>query len=180
VIWPVHGPGAGRAGRSPVEPVRQAGERSGGGAAEGRRLAIDPDAIPVDRLMHILEIFRELDPDMPIQYALSFLTLARNPGLSIRDLADRLGVAQSSASRNVAALSAWHSFRKPGHDLVVAQEDPRERRRKVVTLTAKGEALLERIAAVLERGRDNGNQSVTRVGVTGQPGRQALAPAKAR
>jgi len=107
------------------------------------------DEIALDRLIEVLETFRALDPDMPIQYALSFLTLARHEGLSMRELADRLGIAQSSASRNVAALSEWQSFRRPGHDLVRAEEDPRERRRKIVRLTAKGRALADRLAALV-------------------------------
>lgn len=100
-------------------------------------------------LMRILEEFRKLDPDLPIQYALSFLTLASNEGLSLGELATRLGIAQSSASRNVAALSEWHSFGKPGLDLVEAKEDPRERRRKLVTLTPKGHALVETLREIL-------------------------------
>lgn len=126
--------------------------------------------VSTDRLMRALEVFRELDPDMPIQYALSFLTLARNPGLSIRDLSERLGIAQSSASRNVAALSEWHSFRKPGHGLIQANEDPRERRRKIVTLTRNGEALLARLEAVME-GQDDGETQVTRLAPSGPKAR---------
>lgn len=111
-----------------------------------------PGAQPRDEiaiLMRILEEFRKLDPDLPIQYALSFLTLASNEGLSLGELATRLGIAQSSASRNVAALSEWHSFGKPGLDLVEAKEDPRERRRKLVTLTPKGHALVETLREIL-------------------------------
>ncbi|HYE53042.1 MAG TPA: winged helix DNA-binding protein [Azospirillaceae bacterium] len=100
-------------------------------------------------LVRVLEEFRTLDPDLPIQYALSFLTIAQNEGMSIRDLSERLGIAQSSASRNVAALSKWHSFGKAGHDLIEAVEDPRERRRKIVTLTPKGRALAERLGDLL-------------------------------
>lgn len=122
----------------------------------------DDGELSTDRLMRALEVFRELDPDMPIQYALSFLTLARNPGLSIRDLSERLGIAQSSASRNVAALSEWHSFRKPGHDLIQAKEDPRERRRKIVTPTRKGVALLARLESIMN-GFDMDETQVTRV-----------------
>lgn len=103
----------------------------------------------VSTLIRVLEALRRLDPDMPIQYALSFLTVARNEGLSIRELSERLGIAQSSASRNVAALGPWHSFGKPGHDLVQAVEDPRERRRKVVTLTPKGRALVDELRALM-------------------------------
>ncbi len=118
------------------------------------------DVVPVSRgmdsadaalptLIRVLEEFRTLDPDLPIQYALSFLTLAQNEGLSMGELAQRLAIAQSSASRNIAALSDWHSFGKPGLGLVEAREDPRERRRKLVSLTAKGHAFLHRLTALM-------------------------------
>lgn len=103
----------------------------------------------VATVVHVLEAFRTLDPDLPIQYALSFMTIARNEGISIGELAERLGIAQSSASRNVAALSRWHSFGKAGLDLVQAQEDPRERRRKIVTLTDKGREFLDALRAIV-------------------------------
>jgi len=108
---------------------------------------IRPDEIAT--VTRVLEAFRTLDPDLPIQYALSFMTIAQNEGISIGELADRLGIAQSSASRNVAALSRWHSFGKAGLDLVSAQEDPRERRRKVVALTDKGRAFLDELRGIV-------------------------------
>ncbi|ALG70363.1 MarR family transcriptional regulator [Azospirillum thiophilum] len=100
-------------------------------------------------VVQVLEAFRKLDPDLPIQYALSFMTIAQSEGISIGELAERLGIAQSSASRNVAALSRWHSFGKAGLDLVQAQEDPRERRRKIVTLTDKGREFLDALRAIV-------------------------------
>lgn len=108
---------------------------------------VRPDEVTI--VVHVLEAFRTLDPDLPIQYALSFMTIAQSEGISIGELAERLGIAQSSASRNVAALSKWHSFGKAGLDLVQAQEDPRERRRKIVTLTDKGRAFLEDLRAIV-------------------------------
>lgn len=114
---------------------------------------LSPGSEPADAalptLIRVLEAFRTLDPDLPIQYALSFLTLAQNEGLSMGELAQRLAIAQSSASRNIAALSEWHSFGKPGLGLVEAREDPRERRRKLVSLTAKGHAFLHRLTALM-------------------------------
>lgn len=103
----------------------------------------------VATVVQVLEAFRKLDPDLPIQYALSFMTIAQSEGISIGELAERLGIAQSSASRNVAALSRWHSFGKAGLDLVQAQEDPRERRRKIVTLTDSGRAFLADLRAIV-------------------------------
>ncbi|HET8727699.1 MAG TPA: MarR family transcriptional regulator [Alphaproteobacteria bacterium] len=131
----------------------------------------------IDRLIEVLEEFRRLDPDMPIQYALSFLTLARHEGLSIRELAERLDIAQSSASRNVAALGEWHSFRKPGHDLVQAKEDPRERRRKIVTVTERGRDLLARLDALLCGERPRGTMTVARL-APGEAARGNLAKPK--
>src|ERR1700735_1350075 len=100
-------------------------------------------------VIRVLEEFRRLDPDMPIQYALSFLTIAQNEGLSMGDLAQRLGIAQSSASRNIAALSKWHSFGKAGHDLVAALQDPSDRRRKIVSLTPRGHRLVAALRALV-------------------------------
>ncbi|GGF32889.1 hypothetical protein GCM10011611_43830 [Aliidongia dinghuensis] len=106
-----------------------------------------PDEITL--VVRVLEEFRRLDPDLPIQYALSFLTIAQREGMSMGELAQHLGIAQSSASRNIAALSKWHSFGKAGHDLVEAHEDPRERRRKLVKLTPKGQRLVEILQAIM-------------------------------
>src|ERR1700761_2752142 len=100
-------------------------------------------------VVRVLEAFRRFDPDMPIQYALSFLTIAQHEGMSMGELAQHLGIAQSSASRNIAALSKWHSFGKAGHDLVEAHEDPRERRRKLVQLTPKGRRLIAMLKAIV-------------------------------
>jgi len=106
-----------------------------------------PDEITL--VVRVLEEFRRLDPDLPIQYALSFLTIAQHEGMSMGELAHHLGIAQSSASRNIAALSKWHSFGKAGHDLVEAHEDPRERRRKLVELTPRGRKLVQILEAIM-------------------------------
>jgi DNA-binding MarR family transcriptional regulator len=129
-------------------------------------------------MMALLEAFRALDPDMPIQYALSLLTIARHEGLSMRELSERLGIAQSSASRNVAALSEWRSFRQPGHGLVRAEEDPRERRRKIVTLTPDGRALIAELEAILA-GRSTGSDRVAAVRparATAEDGKRGARP----
>lgn len=158
-----------KAERSTAEPWPD-----GGAGVDG---AADGHAAVVDRLIDVLEAFRELDPDMPIQYALAFLTIARREGLSVRELSERLGIAQSSASRSVAALSEWHSFRKPGHRVVVAREDPRERRRKIVTLTPEGQSLLEKLEALMMGDRSAGTTMVRRP--AGNPARPRKTPAEA-
>lgn len=51
----------------------------------------------------------------------------------------------------MAALSKWHSFGKPGLDLVQAEEDPRERRRKIISLTPKGHELIATLREMMQR-----------------------------
>lgn len=97
------------------------------------------------KVIKCIEEFRKIDPQMPPQMAVSFLWVCIHNGITMKDLADRVGVSQSSMSRNVAALSETHRYGKAGYDLVFATEDPTERRRKIVKLTPKG----RRVAAGL-------------------------------
>lgn len=98
------------------------------------------------RIFQILEEFRKIYPDMQMQTASIFVTIALNPGITMKELGERAGLAQSSCSRNVALLSEWLRHNKPGYGLVVATEDPVERRRKIIRLTANG----ERVASTLD------------------------------
>jgi len=97
-----------------------------------------------------LKVAREIDPYMGIQLVEALLVIAKRPGLTMQELSDETGLAQSSCSRNVAMLSKWHRLGKPGHNMVEAIEDPAERRRKIVFLTPKGIAHVTKMMSVLE------------------------------
>jgi DNA-binding MarR family transcriptional regulator len=96
---------------------------------------------------------RMLDDALPVQTLAVFLEIARNDGISINELCDKVGLASSSASRNVAALSDWHWLNKPGLGLVETLPDPKDLRRKTVRLTAKGRQLKEQMAAMIGEGQ---------------------------
>jgi DNA-binding MarR family transcriptional regulator len=68
----------------------------------------------------------------------------------MQELAEESGLTQSSCSRNVAVLSRWEEFGKPGLDLVESFDDPRERRRKIVYLTANGKQKVQSIIGKLD------------------------------
>jgi DNA-binding MarR family transcriptional regulator len=95
--------------------------------------------------MNLIREFRKFDSEMPMQMASVFLRVAMQPGITIKELMTLEDISQSSASRNVAALSDWNRAHKPGHGLIKAVEDPYERRRKIVDLTPKG----KRVAATM-------------------------------
>lgn len=102
------------------------------------------------KLLRLLEEFRKLDPEMPLQQAVTFVEVALRPGISVTELSDRVGQALSSTSRNVAALGEVNRNRQQGHNLVVAKEDPLERRKKIVSLTPKGRRVAETLITLLE------------------------------
>ncbi len=104
--------------------------------------------------LQVLNEFRKIDPEMPIQVATVFLEVANNNGaIAMTDLGERVGIAQSSVSRNVAALGKVNRFHQPGHDLLEAKEDPMERRRKLVDLTMKGKRVVQTIVEVINKSR---------------------------
>lgn len=105
---------------------------------------------PLAKGLRILEEFRKVEPEMPMQMAAAFLIVALEEGITMKRLGERLGISQSSCSRNIAALSKVHRLNKQGYDLVVAEEDPLERRRKIVKLTAKGKRVAEAIAEIIK------------------------------
>lgn len=89
-------------------------------------------------LSRITDSLRVLDDTMPLQTLSVLLEVARREPISINELADRSGLSQSSASRNVAALSERHWLKRPGLDLVKLESDPQDIRKKLCTLTGKG------------------------------------------
>lgn len=100
--------------------------------------------------LQIIEEFRKIDPEMRLQMVATFMTVANEEGITMKELGARLGISQSSCSRNVAALAQQHWLNKPGHDLLIATEDPDERRRKILKLTAKGRRVAEAISKIWE------------------------------
>ena len=104
------------------------------------------------KIIMLFNEFRKLDADMTIHQAVCFMYVVKYNGITMKELADRIGIAQSSTSRNVAALSKWHRLGKEGLDLVEAIEDPAERRKKRVSLTPKGKLMAEQLRSIVEEG----------------------------
>lgn len=94
-------------------------------------------------LLKAIERFREIDAEMQAQSIAVLLKVAKHPvPIKMADIAEELGLSQSTVSRNVAYLGDWNRHKTKGHGLLEAYEDPMERRRKLVRLTAKGKRFL--------------------------------------
>jgi DNA-binding MarR family transcriptional regulator len=100
----------------------------------------------------VLKLLRALEPDLNLPLALTLLSIAREPGLSIGELAARNNVPQQTASRYVAVLQGRYensgdvgSFsRNPLVSIEINQNDPRKR---AVYLTEDG---TKRVKVILD------------------------------
>ena len=101
------------------------------------------------KVLKISELFRQLDLEVPGQLVSVFCFIASHNPCHQQAIQEALGLSANSASRNTDWLSKYHRLGKPGLDLVVKKEDPLNRRRKIVTLTPKGEQLVLDIQKIM-------------------------------
>ena len=110
--------------------------------------------VSTSRALQILNVFRDMDPDMPMGQAVSFLLIAggetkEGGGITITELSERGEFALSSSSRYVKALGTKDRRGEPGQEVVSAPRDPLDERRKVLRLTPKGRRVLEKIEQLI-------------------------------
>ena len=94
-----------------------------------------------NNLLKIIEEMRKFDPQLEAQAISVFFYVADKggkDGVAQQAISEALDIAQSSVSRNCYKLATINRHRKVGIGLLENFEDPMERRRKHVRLTAKG------------------------------------------
>jgi DNA-binding MarR family transcriptional regulator len=93
---------------------------------------------------------QKIDPEFPIQYAICLAEVSRNEGLSLTQLSEKTGLALSTVSRIIGALSKYRQKGTP-FGLVKVKLSAIERRRKEISLTPKGRAVIDTIGEILYR-----------------------------
>jgi len=113
------------------------------------------ESVELRRLLVALEQFRAINPNMPVQQVQTFLYVCEHEGdpdgVSIKDVSIALEFSHASASRNVAAFSAWTRHRREGPALLEAHEDMMNRSHKKVKLTPQGRRLRDTIMELINR-----------------------------
>ncbi|MDK1386295.1 MarR family winged helix-turn-helix transcriptional regulator [Sinorhizobium sp. 8-89] len=104
----------------------------------------------VSKLLQVINTLRKGGEQMPIQTAHVFFAIMARPGITMAQLAEEVGLSQSSCSRNVAALGEWHRLGKPGYDLIESTNDPNEGRRLIMFLSPKGRQLARQLIVAID------------------------------
>lgn len=87
-----------------------------------------------------------IDPDMPLQQARCLFIVAQSEeAMSLSDIAKKVGIGMGTASRYISALGKINRHREEGLQLIESFEDPMERRKKIIRLTAKGKTVIRKI-----------------------------------
>lgn len=105
------------------------------------------------RMTAALSLFKDAisDPAVSLNELQAFLVIASagEEGIPLADIEKRANMSQVAVSRNVAALSKFDRWKKPGPNLVELKLDPADYRRKTAHLTAKGARLAAHITEAL-------------------------------
>jgi DNA-binding MarR family transcriptional regulator len=101
------------------------------------------------KCLFFMEAFRVIGPTMPMQQAYAFLLVATEEGLGVQEYAERAGVTQPVMTRVLLALGRHRQKGAPGYGLVHQATDTQDLRKHQTFLTAKGEALLRKIARLM-------------------------------
>lgn len=93
----------------------------------------------MEQLIHGMQRFRDIDPEMPMGEALLLLEVALHDGeITIGEAAKAVGILLPRASRYAGELGKSNRHHEEGYGLIEAHEDLMERRRKLLSLTKKG------------------------------------------
>lgn len=105
---------------------------------------------PIIKLSQAVETFRLLYQDITANQILVYLTVALHhpDSIAMSDIGKALSLPQSSLSRIVASLSKYNRHHEEGLNLVLAYENPMERRAKLVQLTPSGVVLLRQLSSI--------------------------------
>lgn len=105
------------------------------------------DRTEIQKILLMLREFQKMDSEFPLQYAICLLQIAKNEGTSLTELSQRTGMALSTVSRIVSALSQFRQIGQP-YELITVKICEDERRRKELYLTDRGRALITEIVRI--------------------------------
>ena len=102
----------------------------------------------INVFLNLMRELQKIDPEFPIQYAICLAEISRNDNISVSELAALTHMPLSTTSRVVGALSNARQRGAP-YNLVKVTICKTERRRKNLSLTTKGKAVVQGLEDIL-------------------------------
>lgn len=102
----------------------------------------------IENFVKLLQELRGVDPEFPIHYAFCLAEISRDEGLSLTTLSERTQLPLSTVSRIVGALSQNRQKGMP-YGLVEVKISRHERRRKELSLSSRGQKIIQNLCAIL-------------------------------
>lgn len=107
------------------------------------------------RIMRLSNALQPVRDQLYLAHMTSLLAVAAEPGLSVNELADRVGIPQPSASRFVSILLGRYQGPEsaPPIPLITQTVSPDDPRRRALYLSQHGEEIIQAILESVEKGR---------------------------
>lgn len=98
--------------------------------------------------LDLLHRLQKVDAEFPIQYAICLMHIYQNEGCTISSLAEQAGLALSTVSRIVGALSTTRQYGE-AFGFIEVHQSKSDSRKKEIFLTDKGRATIQGFVAPL-------------------------------
>jgi len=113
------------------------------------------EAEALDRVIGVVQILREVSPNMSLNQVLTFLEIVKKDGIGMMEVREKVGVVQQVFSNIVAALSPTSYQKKngkpvDGYGLVLSTDSYEDGRAKHLNLTGKGKKVSEKIISKIK------------------------------
>lgn len=112
-------------------------------APEQKRPSRKGGTLDLSQYLKALEAFKAHDPFMSAQLMEVFITVCLNEGQPAQALELQLAIPKSTLSRHLGHLGPRYRRGAQGLQLIRLEENPADRRSKLVYLTDRGQALRE-------------------------------------
>lgn len=99
----------------------------------------------VNVLARQMELFGEINPNMPYMTLMAFIFVATRGRCHQKDFENDFQINDAQASRSISFWCDYVKQGEKGMDYIDRREDPMNRRFRLLTLTKKGQAFAEKL-----------------------------------
>lgn len=109
-----------------------------------------PEKKEVFLFLILLKELQNINNEFPLQYAICLIEISLHEGLSLTELSQKTGMAISTVSRIVSALSKKRQ-KGSAYSLIEINISPQERRKKEIYLSPAGRRIILSLSDIISK-----------------------------